>query len=163
MTTKRREIKTIAAVLASIIACALATEYMFSEISPGLALVNGQLTQAQEKSIDVMLSLCDSFFTWAIAVIGGVAVLLKLNIEEKIEFARRDVLFASAIIFLAIASIFCGHLGIDLTKRALALQQFPVSIRSVHLSFRFQYLAALGAIALFGAFSIHFFLQKAKP
>jgi len=158
----RSGLRTIIAVLAIILACALATEYLFSVVPPGLALPVGQLTQAQEKSIDVMLALCDSFFTWAIAVIGGVAVLLKLNIEEKIEFVRRDALFASAIIFLAVASIFCGHLGIDLTKRALALQQFPVSIRSVHLSFRFQYLAALGAIALFGAFAIHFFLQKAK-
>ncbi len=148
--------------LAIIIACALAAEFLFSVVPPGLAPAGGQLSPAQEKSIDVMLTLSDSFFTWAIATIGGVAVLLKLNIEEELRFARRDVLFASAIILLAVTSIFCGHIGVDLTKRALSLQQFPVTIDRFTASFRFQYLAALGAIALFGAFSIQFFLQKAK-
>jgi len=83
---RRKEITAIAGILLTIAVLAVAAEFRFADIPPGPALPNGALTAAQSKAIDVALSLCQSFITWSIAVIGGVALLLKLNVQEKISY-----------------------------------------------------------------------------
>ena len=75
----RRRILVIAGDIALIAVAFLAAELLFAIIPPGPALPQGHLTDAQGKALDVMLKLCDSFITWAIATIGGVALLLRPN------------------------------------------------------------------------------------
>jgi hypothetical protein len=148
--------------LVLLIVAFVAAELLFATISPGPALPQGHLTEAQAKSIEVMLKLCDSFITWAVATIGGVAVLLRFNIDKQIPYTRNDVFLAAASMGCAGISVFCGHLAFDLTSRALALNQFPELLAPVHYFLRFQYLFALAGIGLFAFFALNYFLIHAK-
>jgi hypothetical protein len=158
---KRPSLVIIAGLLILIMAC-VAAELLFATISPGPALPQGHLTEAQAKSIEVMLKLCDSFITWAVATIGGTALLLRFNIDKQIPYSRGDVFVAAACMGCAAISVFCGHLAFDLTGRALALNQFPEPLAPVHYFLRFQYLFALAGIGLFAFFALNYFLKHAK-
>jgi hypothetical protein len=109
-----------------------------------------------------MLKLCDTFITWAVATIGGSAALLRFNVDKSIPYSRGDVYLAASAMGCAGISVFCGHLVFDLTNRALALNQFPVTLASVHYFQRFQYLFALAGIGLFALFVLNYFLTHAK-
>jgi len=158
----RRESLTLLGVLAILIAAALFAEFQL-DLSPGLALVDGKLSETQQKAIEIELDLCKTFIGWAIGVIGALAVLFKLNIEEKLKYSRADVIYASFIVVLGVVSIFFGHLGMDLSERALSSDLYPLTDPAVHWTLRLQYLAALIQIAFFGAFALRYFFHKAKP
>jgi hypothetical protein len=158
---KRPSLVIIGGLLILIVAF-VAAELLFATISPGPALPQGHLTEAQAKSIEVMLKLCDSFITWAVATIGGTAVLLRFNVDKQIPYSRGDVFVAATCMGCAGISVFCGHLAFDLTSRALALNQFPGPLAPVHYFLRFQYLFALAGIGLFAFFALNYFLKHAK-
>jgi uncharacterized membrane protein YgdD (TMEM256/DUF423 family) len=59
-----------------------------------------------------------------VGTIGGIALLLRFSIEKKLRYTRGDVLLAAGSMLSAGVSIFCGHLAMDLTNRALSVNQF---------------------------------------
>lgn len=148
-------------VLSCVILAFVVVELLFATVGPGPALRNGHLTDAQTKAIDVMLKLCDSFITWAVATVGAGALLLKINIEQQSPYTRGDAILVVLSMLCAVISIFCGHLAMDLTSRALAVDQFPTTVEPVHQFLRCQYLFALAGIALLGFFSVQYFLRQA--
>lgn len=158
----RRRILVIAGVIALLAVAFIAAELVFAIIPAGPALPQGHLTDAQGKALDVMLKLCDSFITWAVATIGGIALLLRFNIEKKLPYTRGDVFLAAGSMLSAGVSVFCGHLAMDLTKRALAVNQFPATVEPVHQFLRMQYLFGLTGIGLFALFSLNYFLSHAR-
>jgi hypothetical protein len=121
---------TIIAVLLGLIAAFVAAELLFATIPPGVALPLGKLTDAQAKSIETMLKLCDTFITWSVATIGGSAALLRFNVDKEIPYSRGDVYLAATAMGCAGIYVFCGHLVFDLTNRALSLNQFPMTLTS---------------------------------
>jgi hypothetical protein len=160
--TSRSTLIAIAIVLGVIVVAFIAAELLYAIVPPGPALPQGHLTDAQSKALDVMLKLCDSFITWAVATIGGVALLLRFSIEKKLPYTRGDVVLAAGSMLSAGVSVFCGHLAMDLTKRALSVNQFPGTVEPVHQFLRFQYLFGLAGIGLLALFSLNYFLSHAK-
>jgi hypothetical protein len=128
--------------------------------NPNVYLEAGSLSDAQGKSIDVLLTLANTLIAWAIAVIGATGFFLKLNVERGLPVRRVDLLISFAIILLCVWSLFFGHLGIDKISHILALDQFPVRDRDVRQTLRFQYLSGLAAIGLFGFHVFQFFWAR---
>jgi hypothetical protein len=128
-------------------------ELLLAKLDIAPALLDGELTEAQEKSIDVMLDLCETLIGWSIAAVGAVGVLVMSAIEKNLVLQRRDTRILLCIVGFGVSSLFFGHLAFDLTKRLLAVQQFPIPNESLHWSLRLQYFCALVTFGTFGVFA----------
>lgn len=137
-------------------------ESRVSYVAPGIDLKDGKLTQAQSQSLAAALDLVKLLMNWALAVIGATGFFLKLNVEKDIPILKRDLVLAFVIILLSVGSLFLGHLVIDKSAEILALEQFPLNNEPLRRLGRYQYLAGLGAIALFGFHVFQFFWARAS-
>ena len=147
-------------VLAGFAAALLAFELIFTRVGIGPMLTDGALTAAQAKSIDIVLDLSKLFMTWAIALIGGIAFFMKLNVEKGIPLRRLDLILAFAIILLSVLSVYFGHLALDSVAHVLAVAQSPLSNDAVRLSRVCQYITALLALGLFGVHVVQFYWPR---
>lgn len=137
-------------VIVLILAALLGFEYYVANTEVGRLLENGDLSDTQRSSLDLMLDLVTLFMNWSIAVIGAVAYFLKLAIEKPAQLRKLDLMMSFGIILLAVSSLFFGHLVIDDSIQLLAIEQFPVTNDEVRMIGRLQYGTGLSAIALFG-------------
>lgn len=128
--------------------------------SPGLALPDGSLTEAQKQSLATLLDLVKLLMNWAVGVIGATAFFLKLGVEKDVPIRTTDLILSFTIILVAVISLFLGHLVLDRSAVVLALDQFPVNNRQIRHLARWQYLAGLGCIGLFGLHVFQFFWAK---
>lgn len=147
-------------VLAALAAALVVFELIFARVGIGPMLVGGSLTAAQAKSIDIVLDLSRLFMTWTIALIGGIAFFLKLNVEKGIPLRRLDLILAFAIILLSVLSVYFGHLALDSVAHVLAVSQSPLSSDVVRLSRVCQYMTALLAFGLFGVHVVQFYWPR---
>jgi hypothetical protein len=137
-------------------------EYFFATAMPGRALENGTLSNAQIKAIDTTMDLAKTFTTWAVAVIGATAFFLKLNFEKDVKITIIDLAYSSAIFLLCITSIAFWQIATDLTAQLLAAEQFPLESDRLHRLLRYEYVAGLAAICLFGVYVFHFFWARIR-
>jgi hypothetical protein len=159
----RRKVVTGAAIaIAMLVAGMIVLEEHTANVTPGLALDEGKLTEAQKESITEMLALVTLLMNWAVAVIGASGFFLKFSVEKSVGASRFDVGLVFCVILLSVASLFLGHLVIDQSSLILSLDQFPVNNERLRLLVRYQYLVGLGSIALFGFFVFQFYWPRAS-
>ena len=123
-------------------------------------LVEGELTDAQSKSIDAVLNLAHLMIGWSIAIIGATAYFLKLHTDRHSHIYLADLYMSIAIIVLCTSSIYFGHLGIDFISILLSHRQYPVGTDILRETFGRQYLALISAVGLFGIHIVYYFWRQ---
>jgi hypothetical protein len=138
----------------------LILEYFTANISPGPLLIDGALTEAQQEALTLTLDLVKLLMNWAIGIIAASAFFLKLTLEQGTAIHDIDLFLVCGVILLSVASLFLGHLVMDHSAQMLSLEQFPLTSARVRTFARYQYLAELAAIALFGFAIFQFFWKR---
>jgi hypothetical protein len=149
-----------ALIIALLVAGMVVLEDTTANISAGVYLREGKLKDAQKESLTVMLDLVKLLMSWAVAVIGASGFFLKLTVEKDVPIRKLDLALVFCIILLSVISLFLGHLVVDHSAQILALDQFPLTNDRVRTFGRYQYLAGLGSIALFGLHVFQFFWAR---
>jgi hypothetical protein len=160
---QRRSVVTGAAIaIAMLVIGMLVLETHTANVAPGLALIDGKLSDARKESIAEMLSLVTLLMNWAVALIGACAFFLKFTFEDKRKIGKLDIGIIFFVIILSVASLFLGHLVIDQSSLILSLDQFPVNNARLRMLARYQYLVGLGSIAVFGFFIFQFYWPRGQ-
>jgi hypothetical protein len=118
------------------------------------ALTEGNLTDAQEKSIDLLVQSSQLLISWTFATLGAAAFIFKYAMDNRLRIGIFDIAAGCLIVVLAICSLYFSQIGFDVLIRNLTLQQYPFDQDAVYFSFRYQFLFGLGAVAVLG---LHFF------
>ena len=114
-----------------------------------LGLKNGDLSQAQSKSIDIILDLSHLMMAWTVAIIGATAFLLRAIVESNIPINRVDLVFLFCSVLSCVVSLYFGHLGIYNIAEMLSLEQYPIGNKNDTEIFSRQYFALVTATGLF--------------
>lgn len=141
----------VAFVLLALGALLLAFEYLAPPPAPGV-LLEGKLTQVQEKALDLTIDLTRLFMTWSIAVIGGVGYFLQRHKDASSPLTRAELLVVELIILVSVVSIFFGHLAITSLTESLALEVIALLEGPHALYETLQYLLFLVSLIAFGVF-----------
>lgn len=124
-----------------------------------VALPNGELTDAQGKSIDLIFDVSTQLINWTFAIIGGASLFIKLRIESKIELSLLDLALTAVTILLAVASLYLSQVAFDILVRSLVLQQFPFDSPGLYIAFRWQFILGLSALVSLGL-QVTYFLYR---
>ena len=140
--------------LACLIGGLLVVEYQLATLGIAPALPEGSLTDAQEKSIDLVVQSSQLLISWTFATLGAAAFIFKFAMDNRLRLGIFDIAAGCLVVILAICSLYFSQIGFDVLVRSLTLQQYPFDQDAVYFSFRYQFLFALAAVGVLG---VHFF------
>jgi hypothetical protein len=138
-------------VLLALGAFLVAFEYL-APPPPADTLLEGKLTQVQEKALDLIIDLTRLFMAWSIAVIGAVGYFLQMHRDTSSPLTRAQLLVVEFIILVSVVSIFFGHLTITSLTESLALDVLSLLEGPHALYETLQYLLFLVSLIAFGVF-----------
>lgn len=140
----------VAAVVAGVVYLLVRAEYALSNIGIAPAIPDGSLTDAQETSISLMVTLSTTLINWVFATIGGAGLFLKLQIEKQLRLSYVNLSLITTTLLLAVSSLYFAQLGFDIMIRSLSLQQYPFEHDALFVAFKRQFILGLAAVLALG-------------
>jgi hypothetical protein len=128
----------------------VALEWYFATDLPQAAVkITTAMPPAKTKGLDILLSLNSTFLNYAVALFGGIGFYLKAVLKKEFELAEVEWRFLVTSGFLALLSVFFGHLVPYFTFVMLNNEILDLSVGSVQWPLRLQYLSLALSASMF--------------
>jgi hypothetical protein len=135
-----------AIVIGGIVAALLRYELAHDALS--VAVVS-EFKEPEKTVVQMILDLSKTFTAWAIALIGAIAIFINKAIEKPGTLTRTQLILAFIAIIGAVASVFLGQLAAERVYLLIIDQQSPTKDMGLFAFLKAQYLAGIGALAMF--------------
>ena len=146
----------IAIAVATLLGLALLVDWVLTAPQTLPLLIDGELTDAKSKAIDVMITRSNLIANWNIGTVAGCVYIL-IN-TGKFEINRITLFFVFFAIVTALFSVFFSQNILDITTRTLMSEQDVIFSKNLFYSSSAQYVLTCLSFLFFvsGIFSSKF-------
>jgi hypothetical protein len=137
----------------------LAADYSLRLPRAGQNLM-GHLTEVQKTMISTLIDLVKLLMTWALAIIGGMAFLIKQRTDPHTRVPKVITWSCIAAFLGSIVSVFSGHLVISAVIQMLSHNVFSLHDPIITVPAISQSVSLLIGLAGFSAYSIEVFMRR---